>query len=41
MLVMQHEVADYWGGDEARDGEDVGDGVDVLVGGQGTEDAFW
>lgn len=38
---MQHEVADYWGGDEAGNGEDVGDGVDVLVGGQGTEYAFW
>lgn len=32
--VVQDEVADDGGGDEAGQGEDVGDGVDVLMGGE-------
>lgn len=31
VLVGDDEVADCGGGDQAREGEDVGDGVDVLV----------
>jgi hypothetical protein len=32
MVVMQHKVADYGSGNQAREGENVGDGVDVFVG---------
>jgi hypothetical protein len=32
MIVVQDEVANNRRGDEAGEGQDVGDGVDVLVG---------
>lgn len=34
MRVVEDEVADDGGGDEARERQDVGDGVDVFVGGE-------
>jgi hypothetical protein len=40
MIVVEHEVADDWGGDEAGGCEDVGDGIDVLAGGQGEKTFF-
>ena len=38
VLVVQDEIADDGGGEEAGEGEEVGDGVDVFVRGEG-EDA--
>lgn len=32
MEVVYDQVADNWGRDEARKGQDVGEGVDVFVG---------
>ena len=32
---MDYQIADYGGGDESGEGEDVGDVVDVLVAGFG------
>ena len=31
MLVVDDEVADDWGGEEAGEGEDVGDVEDLLM----------
>ena len=31
---MYDQVANDWGRDETREGEDVGEGVDVFVGGE-------
>ena len=41
VLVVQDEVADDGGGDETGEGEDVRDGVDVFVGGQGREETVF
>ena len=35
---MEDEVADGGGAEEAREGEGVGEGVDVFVGGEGGDD---
>lgn len=39
MLFMNDEVPDDGGREQARHGEDVGDGVDVFVGVEGGEEA--
>lgn len=39
MLLVDDEVADDGGGEQAREGEDVGEGVDVFVGVEGGEQA--
>ncbi len=36
---MQDEVADDGGGEQTREGEDVGERVDVFVRGEGREEA--
>jgi len=41
VVVVQDEVADDGGGEEAREGEDIGDGVYVLAGGQGREETVF
>ncbi len=40
-LGGQDEVADGWRGEEAREGEDVGDCVDVFVRCEGLEGLDW
>ena len=37
---MEDEVADGGGAEEAGEGEGVGEGVDVFVGGEGWDDCF-
>lgn len=37
MLLVDDEVADGGGGEQAREGEDVGERVDVFVGVEGGE----
>jgi hypothetical protein len=31
VVVLDDEIADYWSGDEAGEGEEVGYGVNVFV----------